>query len=83
MCLRVSNKKNIWKKIFLASFKSLKKGVGSWVGSISQRYDPWVRVRTKISRIANTDFKSYSKYGINGLSLKRNITRRGILKNTR
>ncbi len=43
------------KKIFFfASLKSLKKGVSSGVGSISQRYDPWwVRIRTKISRIPN------------------------------
>jgi hypothetical protein len=41
MCLRVRNKKKICKKsIFFASLKSLKKGVGSGIGSgsISQRY---------------------------------------------
>jgi hypothetical protein len=36
MCLRVSYKKKINEKIFLASLKSLQKGVGS--GSISQRH---------------------------------------------
>jgi hypothetical protein len=40
MCLRVSYKKNMKKKFFWASLKSLKKGVGSGVGSgsVSQRY---------------------------------------------
>ncbi len=44
MCLRVSHKKKIWKKIniFFASLRSPKNGVGSWVGSgsesISQRH---------------------------------------------
>ncbi len=41
-CLRVSSKKKVWRKklIFCAFLKSLKKGVGSGVGSgsISQRY---------------------------------------------
>jgi hypothetical protein len=45
---------------FFASLKSLKKGVGSGVGSgsgsVSQRY---VRIRTKMSRIPNTDHKWY------------------------
>jgi hypothetical protein len=47
MYLRVSYKKKYEKITFFASFKSLKKGVGS----ISQRYgsgDP-VRIRTKMS----------------------------------
>jgi hypothetical protein len=37
MCLRVRYKKKLW-NFFFASLKSLKKGVGSGVGSISQRY---------------------------------------------
>ncbi len=44
---------------FFASLKSLKKGVGSGVGSgsISLRYrtDPRIRMRIKMSRIPNTD----------------------------
>jgi hypothetical protein len=50
--LGVSYKKKIGKNNFLASLKSLKKGVGS----ISQKYgsgDP-DRIRTKMSRIPNT-----------------------------
>ncbi len=39
MCLRVSYQKKIRKKLKkFASLKSLKKGVGSWSGSVSQRY---------------------------------------------
>ncbi len=39
ICLRVSYKKQIWKNFFfLASLKSLKKGVGSESGPFSQRY---------------------------------------------
>ncbi len=53
MCLRVSYKKKIWKKQqFFASFKSLKKVVGSGPGSICR-----IRIRTKVSRIPNTDRK--------------------------
>jgi hypothetical protein len=36
MCLRVVIRKNMFNKLFFASLKSLKKGVGS--GFISQRY---------------------------------------------
>jgi hypothetical protein len=36
MCLWLSYKKKIWGKVFFASLKSLKKGVGS--GFVSQRY---------------------------------------------
>jgi hypothetical protein len=39
-------------------FKALKKGAGS--GSDGQRYgttNPWIRIRTKMSRIPNTDLK--------------------------
>jgi hypothetical protein len=39
MCMRVSYKNKIFlKNKFFASLKSLKKGVGSGSGSISQRY---------------------------------------------
>jgi hypothetical protein len=38
MCLQVSYKKKYGKTIFLASLKSLKKGVDSRVGSVSKRY---------------------------------------------
>ncbi len=57
MCLLVCWKKKYEKIYFLASLKSLKKGVGS--GSISQRCgsgnpDPGIRTGTKMSRIPNT-----------------------------
>jgi hypothetical protein len=53
--------KKIWKKInFLASLKSLKKGVGS--GSIGLRY-PRIRIRTKMSRIPNNDKDSLTGTG--------------------
>jgi hypothetical protein len=61
MCLRVSYKKKIWEKFFLASLKSLKKGVGSGVasGSISQRSGSGSAL--KMSRIPNTSVK-YSHF---------------------
>jgi hypothetical protein len=33
-------RKKIWKQIFFSSFESLKKGVGTGSGSISQMWDP-------------------------------------------
>ncbi len=64
MCMRLSCKKEIWKKQnFWTSFKPLKKGVGSGVGSgsgsgsVSQSTDPRIRIGTKMSRIPNTDKK--------------------------
>ncbi len=51
MCQRVSYKKK--KEFFLASLKSLKIGVGA--GTISQSSKVRIRIRTKMSRIPNTD----------------------------
>jgi hypothetical protein len=68
MCLRVSYKKKYEKKTnnFVASVKSLKKGVGSGVrsrsGSINQRYgfaDPDL---IKMSQIPNTAFKAFGSF---------------------
>ncbi len=55
MCLPVIYKKKIRKKLFFASLKSLKKAVGSWIGSgsISQR----CRIHTKMSGNPNTGRK--------------------------
>ncbi len=67
MCLRVSykKKKKYDKNIYLASLKSLKKGVGSGVEfeSISERYgspdpDPNPHQNVTMLRIPNTVFKN-------------------------
>jgi len=66
MCLWTSykKKKKNGKNIFFVSLKSTKKGIGSgsWAGSgsISQRHTPGIqiRIRTKMSRIPNTEIKS-------------------------
>jgi hypothetical protein len=58
MCLQVSYKKKIWEKIFLASLKSLKKGVDPELNldpdSLVRGMDPRIRNRTKMPRIPNT-----------------------------
>jgi hypothetical protein len=66
MCLLASyKKKNMKKLIFFASLKSMKKEVGSGVGSVAgsrhgsgsiRGTNPGIRIRTKMSRIPNTAF---------------------------
>ncbi len=63
MCLWASNKKKIFLKIFFASLKSMKKGVGSIVGSgsISQMYesgDPYPHQNVMDPQECNTATKS-------------------------
>ncbi len=52
MCMRVSYKRKKYENKFFASLKSLKKGVGSGFGPISQSMG--IRIRTKMSWIPNT-----------------------------
>jgi hypothetical protein len=59
MCLRVSSVKKM-KFCFVISIKSLKKGVGSGVGSDT---DP--RIRTKMLRIPITAYHSISSKAVN------------------
>jgi hypothetical protein len=54
MCQWASCNKKYEKKYFFATWKSLKKWVGSGIEILLRGTDPGIRIRTKMSRIPNT-----------------------------